>query len=186
MKSRSQPIFSSKAQLNELAKLVQNYVRLPFSPIAVPGGVLEGALSHVRGAKVLGKYDFVDVVDERRKIGWQVKSTLEKTPITWKRVKLKNRESLIDKSIGSEAAIQVLGDTIIAFCNEHARRSFEKHELEEIGYARLIIHKDRLATYFERVLCTKDDPRVFHAEDFKWTWSKQKLIPLKKSSVSYR
>jgi hypothetical protein len=120
-----------------MAALLSNYVRLPFSPNTIPGGVLEGVLGHIRGAKVLRTYDFVDVIDRNQMIGWQVKSTLAGTPITWKRVKLEGAGQLIKRSETSSASVQELGDAIISFCNEHAKKSFDLYALEEIGYARL-------------------------------------------------
>ena len=52
-------------------------------------------------------------------------------------------------SLKSEAARQELGNTIINFCNEHAQRSLADYGLQEIGYARLILHGDGKVTYFE-------------------------------------
>ncbi len=167
-------LLSSPRQLAEIAKLLQNYLRLPFSPISVPGRILEGVVGHVRQAEVLGKYDFVDVVDRTKRIGWQIKSTLAGTPVTWKRAKISDREHLIQLSERSSGGLQELGNAIIDFCNEHARKSFEIYNLTEIGYARLIVHKGGKATYFERLLCTRSKPVVFSPQDFKWSWSKKK------------
>ena len=91
-------VFSTPEQLSRIRAIVSSYSRLPFSGRRVPGEVLEGAFAHVRGARRLGRYDFVDVVDEIARAGWQVKSTGEKTPVTWKRAKIAGRDDLIRRS----------------------------------------------------------------------------------------
>ena len=149
-------------------------LRLPFSHGAVPGRVLEEALANVRSGKVLPTYDFVDVVNAEEACGWQVKSTREATPVTWKRAKLPNAAGLIDASIESAAARQELGDAIIGLCNEHARRSLAVYDLQEIGYARLILHRRGAVTYFETFLCSVSKPNIFDPRDFRWSWSKPK------------
>lgn len=174
MRSSKIRLLSNASELDAVARLIHGYVRLPFSPVAIPGAVVEGVLGHVRRAEVLRTYDFVDVVDREKKIAWQVKSTLAGTPITWKRVKLEGREGLIAQSERSTQGVQALGDAIMGFCNEHARKSFERYDLSEIGYARLIVHPDGTATYFERQLCTRDRCLIFRPEEFKWSWSKKK------------
>ncbi len=112
MARRNNGLLSDAGQLSEIAKLLQNYVRLPFSPINVPGAILEGILGHVRRAEVLRTYDFVDVMDRHRRIGWQIKSTLAGTPVTWKRAKIPERDRLIRLSERSPEGLQALGDAI--------------------------------------------------------------------------
>src|SRR6185437_173347 len=111
-------LFSTGEELEMVARILQNYVRLPFSPTNIPGAVMEGVLGHVRRAAVLRTYDFVDVVDSDAGLGWQVKSTLAGTPVTWKRAKIPERAKLIAASEKSAKGCQALGDAIIAFCNE--------------------------------------------------------------------
>ncbi len=119
-------------------------------------------------------YDFVDVVDTDNGRGWQVKSTKASTPVTWKRAKIPSRDKLIAESRESSAGLQKLGDEIIAFCNAHAAESIEKYKLDEIGFARLIVNDDGTLTYYERLLCTRENPVVFNPEDYVWKWSKPK------------
>jgi hypothetical protein len=69
-------VFSSGEELEQIATILKNYMRLPFTSINIPGAVMEGVLGHVRKASVLRTYDFIDVVDSKNKIGWQIKSTL--------------------------------------------------------------------------------------------------------------
>ena len=71
----------------------------------------------VHQGEVLDTYDFVDVIQRERRIGWQVKSTMEKTPVTWKRAKIANKDALVAASRESTEGLQALGDAIIAFCN---------------------------------------------------------------------
>jgi hypothetical protein len=165
---------SSRAQLEQIAKIVAGYMRLPLSEDSVPGSIMESTLAHVRSAKILGKYDFVDVVDGSTLVGWQVKSTKASTPVTWKRAKIPNREDLIHKSKTGKPGLKALGDAIINFCNAHIEHSFETYSLSEIAYSRLILRDERKATYFERVLATKRNPRIFRAADFLWHWSTPK------------
>ena len=167
-------IFSGADELERIARIIRLYTRLPVSDEAIPGAFLEAALAHVRGAKVLRTYDYVDVLHTGRKIGWSIKSTKDDTPITWKRAKIENKRALIEASHGSVDALQHLGNTIIEFCNLHAQQSLEKYDLQEIGYARLILFADRSATYFERSLCTRESPRIFDPSEFRWTWSVEK------------
>jgi hypothetical protein len=169
-------IFSTSKQLAMIAHILQNYVRLPFSSINIPGAVMEGVLGHIRQAAVLRTYDFVDVVDRDAGLGWQVKSTLAGTPVTWKRAKIPERLELIAASEKSNKGLQALGDAIIAFCNQHAEESMTTYGLSEIGYARLVIHKNGEAKYFERLLCTRQSPQVFNPAEFSWRWSTQKKV----------
>ena len=145
--------------------------------------MLEEALANVRSGEVLHTYDFVDVVNREEACGWQVKSTRDATPVTWKRAKLPNVTGLVDASLKSDAACQELGDTIINFCNEHAQRSLAEYDLQKIGYARLILHKQGKVTYFEKSLCSISKPVVFDPKDFFWSWSTPKA-PGKKEQLS--
>lgn len=176
-------IFSSRKELNTITRILKNYARLPFSSINIPGAVMEGVLGHVRKAEVLRTYDFIDVLSRREAIGWQIKSTLAGTPVTWKRAKIPQSAKLIAGSEKSKKGQQVLGNAIIDYCNRHARESLEKYQLEQIGYARLVVHENGEAQYFERLLCTRDKPDVFDAEDFVWEWSTPK-ITTKKEQLS--
>lgn len=167
-------MFSSPEQLKQLAEILSKYARLPFSPSSIPGGVLEGALAHVRGGDVLRTYDFVDVIKKSDRRGWQVKSTKFDTPVTWKRAKIPNSLTLIAASKESVDGEQALGDAIINFCNDHALESIRLYELDEIGYSRLILFPDGRFLYFERLLCSKESPAIFNPSDFQWSWSKPK------------
>ena len=106
------------------------------------------------------------------------------TPVTWKRAKIPNAADLIEASKQSGDALQELGDTIIEFCNTHAQESLERYGLTAIGYSRLIVNKDRTAQYFERVLCTGEDPVVFDPEQFAWRWSDPKTAVRKEQLPS--
>jgi hypothetical protein len=171
---KSKGIFSSRDEIEEIVGILKNYVRLPFTTINIPGAVMEGILGHVRGAEVLRTYDFIDVVDRENEVGWQIKSTLAGTPVTWKRAKIPNSAELIDASEAGMPGLQALGDAIIEFCNEHARESMAKYGLSQIGYARLVLHREGDATYFERLLCSEESPNLFNSADFSWKWSHAK------------
>lgn len=82
-------VFSSQAELNSIAETLRRCYRLPVSTTAVPGAFLEAVLAHVRDGRVLPTYDYVDVVANSQPVGWSIKSTQAKTPMTWKR---ENRE----------------------------------------------------------------------------------------------
>lgn len=173
-------LFSTKAQMERLRDIVCLYSRLPFSTDAIPGGVLEGALATVRDGRRLGKYDFVDVVRSEDRVAWQVKSTAEDTPVTWKRAKIGDRNGLIracDEAKDEEEraeAVAFLGNEVIDFCNKAVERDFDKHPIDEIGYARLVVFGDGRGLYFERRLVTRDAPVLFRREDFSWEWSKER------------
>lgn len=172
-------VYSDQAQLAKIRDILSRYIRLPFSVASIPGAIMEGVLAHVRGGEQLNTYDFVDVIDRKGKIGWQVKSTKSETPVTWKRAKIPNAEKLIGDSKKTDKGLQALGDAIIEFCNEHARQSLALYGLSEIGYSRLILFDDGRIVYFEKLLCTKDKPQLFDPAQFSWKWSKQKITKKK-------
>ena len=167
-------LFSTPSQLEQMHLILANYMRLPTAQMNIPGYLMESILAHVRGATVLNTYDFVDVVDAQEGLGWQVKSTRASTPVTWKRAKIPNASNLIEASHESEEGLQMLGDSIIGFCNDHARSSLETYELDEIGYSRVVLQKNGYATYFERLLCSHDRPNIFDPSEFTWKWSTPK------------
>lgn len=176
-------VFSSQEQLSEIGKILANYTRLPFSQDTIPGAIMEAVLAHVHEAKVLNTYDFIDVIKRSEKCGWQVKSTKSSTPVTWKRAKIPNQLELIAESEKSDAGLQELGNAIINFCNQHVEESINIYNLDNIGYCRLIINPNSYVTYFERLLCTKEDPLIFRPNDFIWKWSVQKNT-MKKEQLS--
>jgi hypothetical protein len=136
---------------------------------------MEGVLAHVRRGEVLNTYDFVDVIKPEAHCGWQVKSTLAGTPVTWKRAKIPDSIALIGASQESPEGAQLLGHAIIKFCNDHVLESIKHYDLQEIGYSRLVINPAGVVLYFERLLCTKKQPSLFNAPDFHWRWSKPKV-----------
>lgn len=167
-------VYSTPEQFSLIEKILTRYIRLPFTVSTIPGAIMEGVLAHVRDGRVLQTYDFVDVVKTDAGFGWQVKSTKECTPVTWKRAKIPNAEELIAESQRSPAGRQELGNAIINFCNQHALESLESYRLDQIGYARLLIRDDGSITYFERLLCTRANPQIFNPHDFEWKWSTPK------------
>lgn len=164
-------IFSSNEELSKISNILVGYLKLPFSGDTIPGSLMESVIASVRDGEVLNTYDFVDVINRAQKVGWQVKSTKDSTPVTWKRAKIPNSVELISESRKSEEGLQKLGDSIIKFCNDHAIESFHAYDLEEIGFSRLIVHGNGDLTYFEKILCTKASPKIFNEEDFEWKWS---------------
>ena len=172
-------VFSTLDQLDEMRNILVSYVKLPFTRTSIPGALMESVLSHVHGGTVLNTYDFADVICHETGCGWQVKSTKSESPVTWKRVKIPNASELIEASQKSASGLQVLGDAIIEFCNEHARASLHKYELNKIGYSRLILYKTGHVTYFERLLCSHDAPDIFNPAEFTWQWSTPKTTVTK-------
>lgn len=168
-------VYSSQDQLNNISTILSKYIRLPVSTDTIPGALLEAILAHVREGAVLPTYDYIDVLDKNSKVGWSIKSTKSSTPVTWKRAKIRDKENFIRNSFESEEGIQKLGDEIIEFCNSHARESLSRYNLEKIGYSRLILFPTGEAKYFEKLLCTKDDPNIFDPSEFYWKWSNQKI-----------
>ncbi len=178
-------VFSTSDQLRETQAFLSKCLLLPFWDSRIPGEILESILAFVRGGEVLRTYDFVDVWDPHSRVGWQVKSTRANTPVTWKRAKLPDAQALIDESSQGPDGLQQLGDAIIAFCNDHARESIYKYELDEIGYSRLVLGNDEVATYFERRLCTKDAPDIFDPADYSWAWSIQRTTSSKEQLPAF-
>ena len=172
-------LFSSKKQLSRISSILTGYLSLPYSNYTVPGALMESVISSVRDGEVLNTYDFVDVINRGQKVGWQVKSTKASTPVTWKRAKIPNSLQLIEESRKNERGLQALGDSIIRFCNEHAAESFDLYGLDEIGFARVILRSDGTITYYERQLCTREDPKIFHESEFEWRWSTPKITKKK-------
>ena len=168
----------------KLEKYFKSFLSLPWTEDSIPGDIVEEIIALTYQSKVLKTYDYVDVIDQTNlKRGWQVKSTKESTPVTWKRAKIPNKDTLIGNSINSDEGLQILGDTIIAFCNDHVEESCKLYNLDEIYYSRCILFKDRSVKYFERKLATSDDPRIFIPEDFYWKWSSPRNI-IKKEQLS--
>ncbi len=164
-------VFSSAQQLQTIADYLFAYMRTPyFQDDTIPGKVMEKIISLVHSAEQLATYDYVDVC-RPHDVGWQVKSTKDTTPLTWKRAKIANSDALIRKSENSTEARQELGDAIIDFCNNHVRESLKLYDLKEIGYSRLIIFNDQTAVYFERLLATPEAPDIFNRANYKWHWS---------------
>lgn len=156
--------------LEHLVALLRGYMRLPFAGRMLPGRYVETAVARIKDGTVLPTYDFVDVVNIGERIGWQVKSTMQSTPVTWKRAKIPNALALIDQSRVSATGIQALGDAIIAFCNEHAVESLQRYDLDRIGYCRVLLREDSVL-YFERELITRERPVLFDPAEFTWRWS---------------
>ena len=145
---------------------IQAYSRLPFYRNSVPGDVLESIIAEAYNGSSSGSYSFVDVIAGQR--GYQVKCALSTTPVTWKRVKLPNKNKLLENS-----SPQQLGDMVIDFCNANVQAGFDKHpEMQEIIYSRLVhFKKDNEAAYFERPLCTRANPVLFNKQDYIWSWN---------------
>ncbi len=178
-------LFSSSEQLEKLASILRRYTSLPYFEDKFHGSVVEAALATIREAQVLRTYDFVDVIRRTDRLGWQVKSTLSQTPVTWKRAKIRNQLALIEASKNSETGLQALGDAVLDFCNAHAKESLERYNLDKIGYARLILHAEEgTATYFERELCTRNNPTIFEPRDFIWHWTTPKTTQGKEQRPS--
>lgn len=166
-------LYSSDAQLGQLSALIRGYLRLPFSEGLLPGRYIESAVALVKQGKVLRTYDFVDVVNEDSGVGWQVKCTQDKTPVTCKRAKIPNASTLIEESRKSVAKTQSLGRRIIEFCNEHASDSLQQYNLSQIGYCRVVVRETDVL-YFEREIVSMDAPLVFDPTAFYWEWSQRK------------
>lgn len=158
-----------------LEQYFSRFLSLPWTEDSIPGNIVEEIISAAYSGQVLRTYDYVDVIDVNRlKRGWQVKSTKEKTPVTWKRAKIESKDKLIRDSISSVGGLQILGNEIIKFCNNHVKESFEEYSLNDIYYARCILFEDRSVKYFERLLATRANPEIFREEDFYWVWSTPK------------
>ncbi len=182
------PLLSTRPQLEQIRDTINNYLRLPlFRDYAsgIPGYLLEYAVATARGAVILPTKDFVDVVLPSAQLGWQVKSLLEHSPLTWKRVPLKGDKTRLIAGATTSPGLKKLGDAIIQDCNLKARGSLNldfknnlrarnlvgtrKLQLSEIGYSCLMVFPDRnKATYFERLLITTNKPDLFNPEDYVW------------------
>jgi len=161
-------LLSSRQELEDIADLVRISFRLPLD-----GGFdLEDIVAHVRGGKTTKSRDFVDVV--LTVTGFQIKSALDATPITWKRIRIRHGIRLIQESRCDASICQQIGDSVIAASNTHMADSFEKYGLDEIGYGRLILDSYGTAVYFERLLCTRKST-LFAPADFRWELAKRAL-----------
>ncbi len=178
-------VFSSKNQLEDIVAYLSAYMRIPyFQDDTIPGQVMEKIISLVHKPAIqLKTYDYVDVCREGD-VGWQVKSTKHDTPITWKRAKIANSNEMIVASENSPEDRQRLGDAIIDFCNDHACESLEKYDLKEIGYSRLIMYDDGTAVYFERLISTASNCKIFDKKNYEWNWSNPKNVTKKEQLQS--
>lgn len=168
-------VYSTREQLMKIAHYLTAYMQIPyFQDDTIPGKVMEKIISLVRDGEQLTTYDYVDVCI-KGKVGWQVKSTKSSTPLTWKRAKIAHSSALIIESETGADGLKKLGDAIIDFCNSHAAHSINFYNLEEIGYARLIVFDDNTAIYFERLISTKSKADIFNKDDYIWRWSNQKI-----------
>lgn len=167
---------------DKIESLIQAMLRVPFFK-SLPGAILEEILAHVYGGSRTGTYDFADVVAKDSRVGWQVKSTRIDTPVTWKRVKLPDKMSLITASQKSSSGVKDLGDAIIAYCNRAARESVEKYKLTTLRYARLVDYMDGRLMYFERDLSI--DGLLFNPADFMWVWSETKKATRKEQLSAF-
>lgn len=167
-------VYSSTEQLALMKKILNGFLRLPIATDTIPGAFMEAVIAHVHEGQRLPTYDYIDVLNRNKRLGWSIKSTKSSTPLTWKRAKISDKSNLILDSIKSEFGIQKLGDTIIEYCNKHAQDSMEKYHLDMIIYSRLILFPNNKIIYFERLLCSKSSPRIFNTSDFRWRWSTQK------------
>ncbi len=160
--------------IDAIADQIASYFRLPFAAKSLPGWFAEAVVAeHYRG-RVLSTRDFVDVIsgdggDNGKRIGWQVKSTMTSTTVTWKRVKIEGSAELIQES-DDRGDTQTLGNLVIEACNLHAQESLKKHELRKIRYARIIAAPGQV-TYFERDLIDENRPVFFDPSEFEWEWS---------------
>ncbi|HZW61208.1 MAG TPA: hypothetical protein VFF04_03200, partial [Candidatus Babeliales bacterium] len=135
---------------------------------------LEKTIALVKKVELLDTYDYVDIV-KLNDMGWQIKSTKANTPVTWKRAKISaEKKKLIEASMNDQALCQILGNAVIDFCNKNVQECIIKYNLREVGYCRLVVYPDNSALYFERKLCTSDNPIIFDPNDFSWHWSSQK------------
>lgn len=173
-------VYSTKKQLEDIVTYLSAYMRIPyFQDDAIPGQVMEKIISLVHKPAIqLKTYDYVDVYLPHD-VGWQVKSTKDSTPITWKRAKIAASNEMIAASEKSPEDRQRLGDAIIDFCNNHARESLLKYDLKEIGYSRLIMYDDGTAVYFERLISTADNYEIFDKDNYEWHWSDPKKVTKK-------
>lgn len=177
-------ILSTNEEIKLIEKVILGYLRLPFSPNSIPGSIMEHVLGHVRNADVLNTYDFVDVVDRNKNIGWQVKSRKSSTPVTWKRAKITNRESLILDSESSDEGLDKLGAAVMGVCNDHLTESISKYNLTKIGYIDLILHSNKIE-YIECEMPQENLRELFKPSDFKWKWSIERKKGKKRSTICF-
>lgn len=179
---KNDSILTSPIQLAKIKELLEAFLLLPFFD-GIPGKVLELILSHVHDGRVLGTYDFIDIVNDKERIGWQVKSTKKSTPITWKRAKIPAKAELIEQSKKTAAGKKVLGDAIINYCNQHVIESIKEFRLSQLIYARLIDWENGSYTYFERPLAISGI--LFDPNDFEWHWSTPKTATKKEQLPAF-
>ena len=182
MSSPTIPGLSSTQQMEELQKFVNAYWLLPemFRSPYISGAFVERALAEVRGGKALPTYDFIDVLCDDGKTGFQVKATKGTTTITWMRAKIHHKQALIAASQRASEpehseGLQALGDAIIDFANEKISKSFRAYKkVENIHYARLKLLSGGRVEYTEAPLCTREKPVLFKKEDFTWAWRQER------------
>ena len=164
-------IYSSPETLARIALMLGIYHRLPFAAEGViPGIIVENVLAQARGMKRLGKYDFVDVLSKEDRVGLQVKSSKAGSPLTWQRAKVDRATEKRQASKEFPEAAQVLGAEILDYINRHMLKDLDAHDIDEIGYARLVVTKSE-AFYFETKLIDRANPILFDPKKFTWEWA---------------
>ncbi|MHB8391227.1 MAG: hypothetical protein ACYDBH_16860 [Acidobacteriaceae bacterium] len=164
-------IFSSPDTLAQIAQMLRIYHRLPFAAEGViPGIIVEDVLAQARGMRRLGKYDFVDVISKEDRVGLQVKSSKAASPLTWQRAKVIRAAEKREASKVYPEAAQALGAEILDYINQHIIKDFDVHDIDKIGYARLVI-TNREAFYFETKLVDREHPILFDPKRFTWRWA---------------
>lgn len=147
----------------KIVGFLTTYTRIPFiEENAIPGNIMENAVSIARNGTQLPCYGFIDVINDN--IGWQVKSSRKKSPLTWGQVKAPSN------LLQSKDAI-ALGNHLINSINESSIAAMEKFNLETIGYARLIVYPNNHAVYFEKELSNRTNPIIFNPKTYLWSWS---------------
>ena len=168
--------FSTPEQLERIKQTLCSYHMLPFSGTRIPGDVLEGVLAHVRGGDLLGKYDFVDVLQRSEGVGWQVKSTRHRSPLTWMRADFRRRSELVAEADAERdegrkrELVQALGDSVIEYANASIRDSFTKYGLQQVMFCHLVLMPENRAMYYEKLLAVEGEEELFRATDFMLSW----------------
>jgi len=155
--------FSTPTQLENIVTGVKRYYTSPYALEFISGKVFEIIVADAHNTKPTNTQDFADVICGDYAV--QCKAGRDNKDMIWKRISLP--DELVRESLHSDSISNDLGKLLLDRVNARASDSLAKYNVTKLAYSRLITHKNKLFTYFEKSL---NNP-IFDRDMFQWKWS---------------